>query len=85
MQKHWNVYVDALGGNKPPADSNVYPTSDSTIGVSGFLDLKPKNPEIQAKYDAMSPTWGGIQPSESAAASNLFKASFMPMKNQTSK
>ena len=36
MQKHWEGYQKAI--EKP----YIYPLTDSTIGVSGFLDLKPK-------------------------------------------
>ena len=37
-----------------------YQTSSSDVGITGFQDLKPANPELQARYDAMSPNWNGI-------------------------
>ena len=81
MQKHWNGYVNALGGNKPPASSvDPYPTSDSKIGTSGFLDLKPLQPEIQARYDTMSPSWEGIKASETAIKNGMFRGEFMAFK-----
>jgi hypothetical protein len=41
MQKHWEGYQKAI--EKP----YIYPLTDSTIGVSGFLDLKPKPQETK--------------------------------------
>jgi hypothetical protein len=35
---------------------------------SGFLESQPRDPEAQAKYSAMSPSWEGIASSESAIA-----------------
>jgi len=70
MQSHWEGYQKALKKNDIPATTKTpvarYPTSDSRIGVSGFLDLKPKNPKEQSKYDAMSWNWQGVQASEKA-------------------
>ena len=86
MQQHWSGYLKALGGNTHPVTSMEpvapYLTSDSRIGVSGFLDLKPAKPQIQAKYDAMSGSWQGIQASESAMQHNVFKAESMPFQPQ---
>jgi hypothetical protein len=71
MQSHWEGYQNALSTNPIPATTKepvaIYPTSDSRIGVSGFLDLKPKDPKTQAKYDAMSWEWKGVKASEKAA------------------
>jgi len=83
MEKHWASYVSALGTNKPPSssmDSCVYPTSESKIGVSGFMDLKPARPEIQARYDAMSGSWEGIEASDKAVMKGMFTTDFMPLK-----
>ena len=84
MESHWNNYVKALGNNKPPATSEPCPylTSDSRIGVSGFLDLKPANPEIQARYDAMSGNWKGVEASDKAVLKGMFTTDFMPLKQK---
>ena len=75
MEAHWAGYLNALGGQRAPKgtiDAGIEP-------ATGFQTLIPKNPAAQKKYDAMSPEWQGIKASESAAASNLYKASFMPV------
>ena len=72
MEKHWNSFVNAIGKQQiPTSTKDKYETSDSRIGVSGFLDLKPKN---QSLYDAMSWNWKGVKASEKAAThGNDFK------------
>jgi hypothetical protein len=68
MQKNWENYVNAVSSQFIPATSkDKYETSDSRIGVSGFLDLKPKNPKVQSMYDAMSWNWKGVVASEKAS------------------
>jgi hypothetical protein len=83
MEKHWSGYLNAVGGNTVPKSSMPAPfaTTDSTYGTSGFLDLKVERPDIQARYDAMSGSWGGVKASESAVNSGLFKAESMPVQN----
>jgi hypothetical protein len=84
MKQHWNNYLKALGNNAPPASSEPCPylTSESKIGVSGFLDLKPARPDIQARYDAMSGSWEGVEASDKAALSGVFTTDFMPLKQR---
>lgn len=68
MEKHWNSFVNAIGKQQIPSSTkDRYETSDSRIGVSGFLDLKPKKPIEQSFYDAMSWNWKGVKASEKAA------------------
>ena len=70
MKAHWDGYLTALGKNpKPTSTNSVLPfeNTSSAKSVSGFLDLQPKQPEIQAKYDAMSGSWEGILASEQNA------------------
>lgn len=68
MEKHWNSFVNAIGKQQiPTSTKDKYETSDSRIGVSGFLDLKPKKPAEQSLYDAMSWNWKGVKASEKAA------------------
>ena len=39
---------------------------------TGFLEFQPRDPESQAKYSAMSPSWEGIESSESAIAKGVY-------------
>jgi hypothetical protein len=82
MKNHWNGYMNAIGGTPKPISTNSqeFPNSSSKIGVSGFLDLKPAKPEIQARYDAMNPTWGGIDATNKAVfVHDMFKTDYMPV------
>ena len=81
MQKHWEGYLNALGKTPIPQTSTpaLYQTSSSETGVAGFLDLQPKSPEIQAKYDAMSGSWAGVNASNSAISKGLFSTDAMPI------
>ena len=36
--------------------------------ATGFLEFRPRDPVAQSKYSAMSPTWEGIESSETAIA-----------------
>jgi hypothetical protein len=38
-----------------------------------------RKPEIQARYDAMSGSWEGVQASESAISQGVFKTESMPI------
>lgn len=64
MEQQWLKYKQSVRGFDLPTSSMKpavpYQTSSSEIGVSGFQDLKPANPELQARYDAMSSNWNGI-------------------------
>jgi hypothetical protein len=80
MQKHWEGYLSALGKTPVPQSSvPAYQTSSSDLGVSGFLDMTPKNPEIQAKYDAMSGSWAGVDASNKAISKGVFSTDAMPI------
>jgi hypothetical protein len=81
MQNHWEGYLNAVGGTPAPQSSMPapYPTSDSTPGVSGFLDLQVKKPDIQAKYDAMSGSWAGVEASSTAIKNGVFSTEAMPI------
>jgi hypothetical protein len=81
MQKSWDGYIVGLNAMKTPSsniDTLPFPTSGGPS--SGFLEFHPKS--NQKKYDAMNPEWEGIKASNSAI--NLFKADFMPVKNEFS-
>ena len=81
MQTHWQGYLNALGKTPIPQTSTpaLYQTSSSETGVAGFLDLTPKNPEIQARYDAMSGSWAGVDATNSAISKGVFSTDAMPI------
>lgn len=88
LSQHWEQYINSIGPPMPKStNSEEFPTSSSKIGVSGFLDLKPSKPEIQARYDAMQPSWEGIEATNKAIFTHdMFKnnnVTFTP--NKTSK
>jgi hypothetical protein len=39
---------------------------------TGFLEFSPRNPNVQAKYDAMQSSWQGVESSDKAIASGLY-------------
>lgn len=88
LSDHWEQYLNAIGGRPMPTSTNSepFPTSSSKIGVSGFLDLKPAKPEIQAQYDAMQPRWEGISATNNAVfVHDMFRTDYAQMKFNTSK
>lgn len=76
MESHWNGYLKAFDKQviQPPASSNA---------STGFLSLTPKQPEIQARYDAMSGSWEGVNATNKALAHGLFSTDPMPIQKQT--
>jgi len=83
MKTHWSGYLNALGKSTAPTSTNTIPFENTStkIGVSGFLDLKPAKPEIQARYDAMSGSWEGVEASEKAVLkSKVVTTDFMSFK-----
>jgi len=86
MEDNWKGYITALGGMKPPSsniDQGLPFSNTDCAGVStGFLEWKPNNKEVQARYDAMNSAWEGVSPSENAASTDIFKHSFMPLKHK---
>lgn len=87
MEKNWEGYLKALGTQKPPKhniDTLPYNNTSSTV-ETGFLEWKPKNPEIQKKYDAMNSSWQGVQASEKAITAGEFQSSFIQPKTSTKK
>jgi hypothetical protein len=79
MDKSWQGYITALGGQKPPA-SNIdggMPFSNTEGGPStGFVQWKPKS--TLKNYDAMNSAWQGVAASE-AAAKTIYKAENAPV------
>lgn len=86
MQDHWQGYITALGAQKIPSttmpDVAPYETSSNQTGVTGFGDILPKQPEIQAKYDAMQGSWEGVSATDKALSKGLFKTEAMPIQQK---
>lgn len=87
MEQHWSGYLNAVSAQKVP-DTTMpqvapYETSSSEKGVSGFMDLLVKQPQIQARYDAMQGTWEGPQAAESASSKGVFQTESMPINQKT--
>lgn len=86
MEQHWSGYLAALGAQKVPQTSMPtaapYETSSSQMGVTGFLDLTPSQPQIQARYDAMQGTWEGPAAADKAISKGLFKTEAMPIQQK---
>lgn len=81
MQSHWNGYLNALGAQRPPKTTIDLGSFLQTSQTSGFEPVAVINKDAQKKYDAMSASWMGVQASESAAQSSVYKTSFMPVTN----
>jgi len=80
----WMGYTAAVEKDLTPICSeppgHKYPATDSkTTWWTGFQDLTPANPELQAKYDAMSGSWEGIIPTNKAVISGLFTSQPSPI------
>jgi hypothetical protein len=86
MEQHWSGYLAALGNQKIPVTSMPtaapYETSSNQAGVSGFMDLVPRQPAIQARYDAMQGTWEGPTAADKAISKGLFKTEAMPIQQK---
>jgi hypothetical protein len=52
--------------------SNIHYTAGRETTPTGFLQFRPRDPVTQAKYDALSKTWQGVEASESAIARGLY-------------
>jgi hypothetical protein len=44
--------------------------------ASGFKEFTPRDPETQAKYDAMQSSWQGVESSDKAIAAGLYKLDY---------
>jgi hypothetical protein len=74
MNTQWNQYQNAVGAAENPVSTSRYEATSSVHGKTGFVDLVPPRPDIQALYDAMSPEWVGVLPSDRAAIQGLFSS-----------
>jgi len=66
-----------------PTDAKALPQyADYTTALaihtpaSGFKQFAPRDPETQAKYDAMQSTWQGVESSDKAIAAGLYKLDY---------
>lgn len=88
MQDHWTGYLNALSAQKIPdttmPQTAPYETSSNERGVTGFMDLFVKQPQIQARYDAMQGTFEGPEAADKALQKGLFKAESMPVEQKPS-
>ena len=62
-----------------PTDAKALPQyADYTTALAthtpstGFKQFSPRDPETQAKYDAMQSTWLGVESSDKAIAAGLY-------------
>ena len=84
-EQHWETYLKALGSAKIPSSSidappvAPYLTSSSGTEPTGFQYLKPAQPEVQSKYDAMQGSWEGVSASDAALAKGVFSTDAMPI------
>uniref|UniRef100_A0A6C0JHK3 Uncharacterized protein n=1 Tax=viral metagenome TaxID=1070528 RepID=A0A6C0JHK3_9ZZZZ len=79
MEKSWQGYITALGGQKVPAssiDSGMAFTNTEGGPSTGFVQWKPN--DTLKKYDAMNSAWLGVEASE-AAAKKIFKPMNAPV------
>jgi hypothetical protein len=66
-----------------PTDAKTLPQyADYTTALAvhtpatGFKQFAPRDPETQAKYDAMQSTWQGVESSDKAIAAGLYKLDY---------
>jgi hypothetical protein len=66
-----------------PTDAKALPQyADYTTALAihtpatGFKQFAPRDPETQAKYDAMQSTWLGVESSDKAIAAGLYKLDY---------
>lgn len=62
LSKNYGDYVVAVAKESKPSTSY----NAQTTTRSGFLEFKPRDMETQRKYDAMSPSWEGVDSSMKA-------------------
>jgi hypothetical protein len=66
--KDYENYMKALRGEGVGTVPNTSYNTKRNTTESGFKEFKPRDEVGQAKYDALSPTWEGIESSEKAIA-----------------
>lgn len=84
MEANWNGYANAVGGHSHPKCSEpgvakYSVTDEKSDWWTGFQGLTPANPELQAKYDAMSASWLGVAPTNQSLVNGLFTSQPNPV------
>ena len=74
MNSQWAYYQNAVGVAENPVSTSRYQSTSSGKCKTGFFDLEPAQPEIQARYDAMSPEWSGVSPTNRAVIQGMFSS-----------
>jgi hypothetical protein len=64
----YEKYMKALRGEQSGTVPNTMYNTKRNTTETGFKEFKPRDEAAQAKYDALSPTWEGIESSERAIA-----------------
>ena len=83
MESNWTGYTQAVATQDHPICASPpiakYGATSGDKSWTGFQPLTPANPELQAKYDAMSGTWEGVAPTNAALINGLFSSEAMPV------
>jgi len=65
-------YLKALRGEKVGTIPNTMYNTKKNTTPTGFLQFKARDEVAQAKYDALSPAWEGVESSERAIAKGYY-------------
>ena len=65
-------YQDALGCRPVRPSPYVKSNAGQNTTPTGFLEFKPRDAETQARFDATSHQWEGVNASEAAVKQGLF-------------
>jgi len=65
-------YQDALGCREIRPAPYVEPIAAKNTDSTGFLEAKPRDPDTQARFDAMSDQWEGVYASDAAVKQGLY-------------
>lgn len=65
-------YLKALRGEKVGTIPNTMYNTKKNTTPTGFLQFKARDEVAQAKYDALSPAWEGVESSEKAIAQGYY-------------
>ena len=70
MIKQYSDYLKAVDREAPPMTSapNTMYNTNLNVTPTGFLEFQPRDMNTQRKYDALSPSWEGVESSHAAVA-----------------
>ena len=69
---HFQQYQDALGCRPVRPSPYVKSNAGQNTTPTGFLEFKPRDAETQARFDATSDQWEGVNASEAAVKQGLY-------------